>query len=148
MLLHNLTGAWTGIIVYGNGYYGPDSKKVLYFDMDIIQQNEIITGSAIDTEGLYVNPTQATILGTFNDEAILFIKQYAGAYFIKDQELHFDNTTPSPEIYYSGIYNEQTHTFSGKWTFNKDEYLHGPISLDQPRGSGTWTMIRKSAANP
>ena len=46
--VQNISGYWTGTITYGRGYKRLHGS-VLYFEMNIIQDKETISGTATDT---------------------------------------------------------------------------------------------------
>ena len=62
----NLNGRWTGVIVYGHKYRQLQGKN-LYFDLEITQNNNEITGISIDTGGQGTSPDSAKITGTINN---------------------------------------------------------------------------------
>ncbi len=139
----NLSGQWTGTIIYGKGY-GQFAGKELYFDLDVIQYRDEIAGTAVDIGGAGTSPDSANILGTFRDNKINFIKQYLSShYYLQTGDTKIDKSRKGPQIKYSGIYNEKTGTFFGNWVLNTRLLIFGltiPVPL---KNSGTWTMTRK-----
>ena len=139
----DLTGHWTGTIIYGKQYSRMAGKE-LYFDMEIIQNGNEIAGSAVDIGGVGMSPDQAYILGSVKDVEINFIKQYTSSHFYsnKDDEMKIDKSKKGPRIKYKGFYNPADETIVGEWQINMTVLLLYilPIPI---KNSGTWTMKRK-----
>jgi hypothetical protein len=138
----NLNGRWTGVIVYGYRYRRLQGKN-LYFDLEITQDNNEITGTSIDTGGQGVSPDPAKIKGTIHNYFISFIKQYSSYHYSDlNGDVIIDRTRLGSEIFYTGLYNETEKEFSGDWKLIHKAKLFGiiPIKLS---ATGTWTMKRK-----
>jgi len=138
----NKNEKWTGTIIYGKEYKVHQNKE-LYFDLDLIRDNEKITGTAIDIGGEGASPDPATIKGTIVGEKISFIKQYASlhSYNIKG-ETTIDKSRKGPEINYTGIYDENEKRYNGHWKMTVTFKILWLIPLNLS-ASGTWTMKRK-----
>jgi len=138
----NLNGRWTGVIVFGNRYRQLQGKN-LYFDLEITQDNNKITGTSIDTGGQGASPDPANIKGTIDDNFISFIKQYSSYhYYDLNGQVIVDRTRLGPEIFYTGLYNETENEFSGDWKLIHKLKLFG-ITLFKLSATGLWTMKRK-----
>lgn len=137
----DITGQWTGTVVYGQGY-GQFKGKELFFEFDLIQHVYEIAGSGIDTGGSGISPDSADILGTFKDNKINFIKRYKSSHFYQDGEIKIDRAKLGPKIKYTGIYNEQDGTFSGEWVIRLTVFILWFIPIPI-KNAGTWTMKRK-----
>jgi hypothetical protein len=137
----NLTGNWTGTIVYGKGYSTFKGEK-LYFDLELTHYGFEVAGIAIDTDGVGVSPDNANILGTFKDNRISFVKQYESMHYMTKEGTKVDKSRRGFKIKYTGIYNEATGSFSGEWLIKMTVLLFWlfPIPV---RNSGQWTMKRK-----
>jgi hypothetical protein len=139
----DLTGHWTGTIIYGKQYSRMAGKE-LYFDMELIQNDNEIAGTAIDIGGFGMSPDQAYILGSIKDIEINFIKQYASSHFYssKDGNTKIDKSKKGPRIKYQGIYNPDNDTITGDWQINMTIFLLYVLPIPI-KNSGTWTMMRK-----
>ena len=139
----DLTGMWRGTIVYGNEYRSHKGRE-LYFEAEIIQQGNEITGMARDTGGTGMSPDPAYISGSYQHPEINFIKQYSSFHYYsaKDGATKTDASQKGPQIKYTGIYNEQSNSFSGSWIIKavvRFLWLF-PVTL---KTTGTWTMQRQ-----
>ncbi|MES2763058.1 MAG: hypothetical protein V4677_12670 [Bacteroidota bacterium] len=139
----DLTGYWTGTIVYGK-QYSKMAGKELYFDMELIQNGSEIAGSAIDIGGVGMSPDEAYILGNIKDIEINFIKQYSSSHFYssKDDATKIDKSKKGPRIKYHGFYNPEDETISGQWQINLTILLLYILPIPF-KNSGTWIMKRK-----
>ena len=138
----NLNGHWTGVIVYGYRYRQLQGKN-LYFDLEITQDNNEITGTSIDTGGQGVSPDPANIKGTIENNFINFIKQYSSYHYNDlNWQVVVDRTRLGSEIFYTGLYNEIENEFSGDWKLIHKVKLFG-IVLFKLSATGSWTMKRK-----
>ena len=138
MPIQNISGSWTGTIIYGDDY--PEAGSELYFDMEISQNDQLIHGRSSDTGGVGASPDQAKFEGMFDGYAIRFIKQYCTSHFIEDGVVWIDESVPGPEIKYSGSYDPIMHSFTGEWRF---EWEHPDSAEPLIYGTGTWHMHRK-----
>ncbi len=139
----NIQGQWTGTIIFGKEYADLENKE-LYFDMDIITQNNSsqITGSAIDIGGVGVSSDPAVINGSFSGNEISFIKQYASFHYYDNGKTIIDKSQPGSEIHYSGHYDDLEHQFYGNWIIKWKAKLIGVIPINYIN-TGTWIMRRK-----
>ena len=139
----DLTGHWTGTIIYGKQYSRMAGKE-LYFDMELIQNDNEIAGTAVDIGGVGMSPDQAYILGSVKDIEINFIKQYTSSHFYssKGDETKIDKSIKGPRIKYQGFYNPEDETIIGEWQINMTVFLLYILPIPF-KNSGTWTMKRK-----
>jgi hypothetical protein len=139
----NITGKWEGTITYGKEYQALQNKE-LFFDIDILQNNDKITGTSIDTGGVGTSPDSASIKGTMVGNEINFIKQYSSRHsYNRNGQTTIDKSQPGHEIKYTGFYDENKKSFSGSWTItvlNKILWVI-PIKFS---ASGTWLMLKKA----
>src|SRR4030095_2739846 len=110
----DIQGEWTGVITYGSEYRKYRDKE-LFFEMEIVQNADRISGKAIDTGGVGVSPDAAIINGTFKDKKIDFIKQYASLHYYHNGNTKIDKSRSGFEISYFGEFNEFEQTFVGNW---------------------------------
>ncbi len=136
-----LNGTWTGTIVYGEKYM-EFANKQLFFDLELHNENEIIRGTAIDIGGEGMSFDEASIYGKFNGKEINFVKQYSTLHYYENGEMKYDASQKGSLIYYSGHYNEQVQSFSGRWEFRikYKKFWFIPMTY---RAGGTWTMHKK-----
>jgi hypothetical protein len=138
----NLPHTWTGVIHYGKNYRRLKDKEI-YFELEIKQDGEKITGISMDTGGFGASPDPATIKGEINENKISFIKQYSSRHFLNSKgEMIVDKSQPGPEIFYTGIYNDEDESFSGDWLMKIKFKLFKLLPLTFNFG-GSWTMKRK-----
>lgn len=137
------SGHWKGEIVFGKKYGRKEGTK-LFFELEMVQYTNQITGVAIDTAGEVVSPDEAAINGTISGNDIDFVKQYVHShYLLEDGSLHVDETQPGHLIYYTGSYREETDSFAGTWRIKGKFRLFGIIPIPYNGGDGTWQMERK-----
>jgi hypothetical protein len=137
----NATGNWTGTITYGKGYTSTRGKE-LYFDLQLIQQQEFITGIAKDTGGTGMSPDPAEINGTFTANRIRFVKQYATSHYFTENGTRFNRSQKGHIIHYTGSFDPAKQTFAGEWRINYKTFILWIIPVTRFSG-GTWTMKRK-----
>jgi hypothetical protein len=143
-MTNSIQGFWTGTIIYGREYRVHPHAE-LYFDLEIYQQGETITGIAADTRGAGMHPDPAQIVGTFNGKQINFMKCYPTrhyTYIEKPSETIIDPLKPGHQIYYTGIYHPAEDAFYGTWAIFGKRRLFGIIPV-RYKNTGTWTMHRK-----
>lgn len=136
-----INAKWTGTIIYGEKYAELKGKE-LYFEMEIIQSGELITGTSVDIGGIGISPDSAIISGSLKANTISFIKRYNSFHYFDKGEIVVDKSKLGHEIYYTGLYNETQQTFQGTWEYR----LRYKIFLILPRTyilGGTWSMRRK-----
>ena len=134
-------GLWTGTITYGEKYKEYKNKE-LYFDLEILQEKNKITGNAIDIGGIGMSPDAARIIGTRQGKKIKFVKQYGSLHYYDKGHTKVDKSKSGKEIDYAGEYNDETQTFYGNWFIRERVYLFGIIPMNYIL-AGTWTMRRK-----
>ena len=138
----NIQGQWTGTIIYGKGYTDHKNKE-LYFDLEVLQDNNHITGISIDTGGVGASPDSAKIVGTFANNKIAFIKQYSSWHYYSEGQIKIDKSISGPKIRYAGSYYERQEIFQGKWIIKGCiKKMFGLIPI-RYRLKGIWTMRRK-----
>jgi len=137
-----ISGHWTGTIIFGKIYKEYQNKE-LYFDLELIQNNENISGKAIDIGGIAMNPDPAIINGKIVTNKIQFIKQYISHHYYENGAVKADKSKKGPEIRYFGTYNESDKTLSGDWEIILKVKLFGIIPIKISHGNGTWNMKRK-----
>jgi hypothetical protein len=139
-----INGKWTGTLVYGK-IYGPDAGKELHFEMEIAQENDQISGMAIDVRGEGASPDSATINGQVGPSEIKFVKQYASLHYMQGGKMVIDRSQKGPLIHYTGTFDEATGTFSGIWKMRmaiKLFFWKIPLPF---HADGTWKIARKAA---
>lgn len=136
----DITGIWSGTIVYGKMYRGHAGKEMV-FEMTIEQETQTITGSSRDISGEGLNNDLATIRGSVANNKIEFIKQYPSLHLYQKGKTKIDSSHRGKEISYTGLYDSESHVFTGTWKFSNSKKLLGFIPLRGP--SGKWIMHRK-----
>lgn len=140
--MKNHEGNWTGVIHLGKKYRLHKNKEI-YFDLEMQQDGNNIMGTSIDTGGFGASPDPAKINGNIIDQNIYFVKQYSSRHFLnRNGEMIVDKSRPGPEIFYTGIFNEQGNNFNGDWIMKIKVKLFRLFPLTFKLG-GTWTMKRK-----
>jgi hypothetical protein len=134
----DLTGKWQGTVVYGADYRKYKFEE-LYFDMIITQQGNKIKGVAIDTGGIGVNISEATIKGSIKTSKIRFIKQYQVRQTFTANGSKRDESRKGLEIFYEGSFNELSQSFTGSW-FMKKKIKRFLFFYRIHKNSGTWFM--------
>lgn len=137
----DIQGKWTGTIIYGKEYREYKGKE-LYFDLEIIQDTEKITGTSIDIGGVGMSPDSAKIIGTFVGTKINFIKQYSSYHYLDKGKTKVDKSKNGSEIKYSGNYDEHKQLFQGNWILKGRVKLFGFIPIKYSN-TGMWSMKRK-----
>jgi hypothetical protein len=136
----DITGIWSGTIVYGKMYRGHAGKEMV-FEMTIEQKTETINGICQDISGVGLNKDPATIKGSIENGKIEFLKQYPSLHFYQKGETKIDSSQRGREINYTGLYDNESHVFTGTWRYTNSKKLLGFIPLRSP--SGKWIMHRK-----
>jgi hypothetical protein len=138
----DITGKWKGTIIYGKAYNALHDKK-LFFEIDILQDNDKITGTSVDTGGVGTSLDAASIIGTMVENEINFIKQYSSLHsYSRDGQTTIDKSKPGPEIKYTGLYDENKKSFSGSWMMTVVHKILSVIPI-KSSASGTWSMRKK-----
>ena len=112
----NLTGTCVGYYYFGSDYGNELHGERVKFMLFLTQNNFKLEGTSVDYEGKTVHFVKANIKGFIQNDFISFIKQYpVTLIFDDDNNLITDESKPSPEIHYTGYFNQNTKIFSGKW---------------------------------
>jgi hypothetical protein len=135
----NLSGHWRGEIYYGYGYEDLPEGSELIFEMTLVQEGNLISGTAVDVEGVGFNKIEAEIIGKIHNGQVSFGKRYKEAVYIGS--LPQLNSSNSPWIYYVGEYDESTQCLNGSWRY-KNEYDESGTQLLSKAASGTWKAWR------
>ena len=141
----SLSGTWTGMLVYGDGYDIYEGEE-LYFRMELQQEENWLKGTSADIGGWGASPDPATLSGVVASSKIYFIKRYEslhGFSEIGDEQISIDRSQQGPPIYYWGVLNEIGDTVEGEWGFSKPLGSGSTLPDSSYRGSGTWIMKRK-----
>jgi hypothetical protein len=138
----NLTGQWSGTVIYGKEYRKHQHAE-LYFDLDIMQDHDKITGIAVDTGGVGVSPDPADITGTFAHGQMNFNKQYRSYHFYHRGGTKIDQSRSGNVIQYTGIFLEEKQVFKGDWYIEGRGRLFGIIPFKY-KNTGTWMMKRNN----
>jgi hypothetical protein len=80
----DLTGRWKGKYKYGEGYPSSVVGTSGWFEIDLIDNEGIISGSCIDELVSSIEGNESTIDGTFSNNFMSFIKKYKYYTFIDD----------------------------------------------------------------
>ncbi len=144
-MMHNssFSGKWAGQFVYGSDYGDLEGEKVTF--MLLVEKNDEngFEGKAFDIDGIGVNKEAASVRGFIEDSMISFVKQYPTTYvFREDLALEFLSNKLSPEIHYTGDYNESKQMFSGHWEIVWSEVKQGEDYLEY-LCTGTWEMRKE-----
>ncbi|MES2285622.1 MAG: hypothetical protein V4547_08035 [Bacteroidota bacterium] len=141
-MITNLNGNWKGIIIYGPEYRNLENKE-LYFSLEIKQEEETFTGTAIDTSGIGTNPDIAEVRGFIEANEISFVKQYKSTlWFDENYSVIIEKDKLGPEINYWGTFDPLTGTMEGNWEIVVDSQQIGQGYLDNIC-TGTWTMRKE-----
>lgn len=139
----NIQGRWKGELTYGKMYRKHAGAK-LQFEMDLVQNGNAISGTAVDVSGVGINEFGATIEGIINGNVIEFIKQYTFAHtYQAGGKTKLDKNKKGPEIHYLGMYDEEKQQFKGTWKISSKFKILGFIRYTF-ESNGTWMMKRKS----
>lgn len=142
MEILNIAGKWKGKIWFGNEYPENIRASILHFEVEIAQDGEAITATAMDIEGLFINPDPATIKGCLKNNEVIFVKKYSSFHFLDDGKQAVDKCREGPPIYYKGEYDIVSETFHGTWDFEKNKSYWSILNPFRRRGRGTWEMER------
>ncbi len=146
-MVKNFSGKWSGEIVFGPGYERHTNRR-LYFELDLIQSGNEISGTAEDVGGYGQSPYPGTFKGKVENGEIEFVKQYLFAHQLINNEIIVDKSKPGFPITYTGKYEEANDTFSGDWIIKIPFKLFGIIPLGySDYGSGKWSIKRKDFEN-
>jgi len=138
----NIEGHWVGELTYGKMYRKHAGAK-LQFEMDLVQNRNVISGTASDISGVGVNEFGATIQGQLNGNSIEFIKQYTFAHtYQAGGKTKLNKSRKGAEIHYVGMYDEEKQQFEGTWKISSKFKILGFIPYTFV-SNGTWDMGRK-----
>jgi hypothetical protein len=140
-IIMKIQGQWTGVITYGKEYVMHKNKE-LYFDLEIIQTLDNISGTSIDIGGVGMSPDPAKITGTFKNKKINFVKQYSSFHYFEKGVSKIDKSRLGSLINYFGEFDELEQKFKGNWIINGKVKLWGIIPIKYIN-TGTWIMQRK-----
>jgi hypothetical protein len=136
----NITGTWAGYYYYGADYGEELHEEKVKFMLFLSQKNFKFEGTSVDYEGEISNFEKADIKGFIQNDFISFIKQYPVAILLDDDNnLITDQSKPSPEIHYTGHYNQTTKIFSGKWEMVIDRESDSLGDMEY-LNTGRWEM--------
>jgi hypothetical protein len=136
----NLSGQWTGTIIYGSEY-GHLAGKSLQFDLEITQKDKKIRGISNDIGGVGINPDPADIEGELIGSKLNFVKQYRTMQ-LSDGRNTIDKSRKGPKIIYFGKYDDDVKEFIGTWNMSIMRKFFGLIPINR-QSAGTWKMKRK-----
>jgi hypothetical protein len=120
--LPDINGKWAGVLIYGRGY-GAKANSELYSSIKVkVTEEDEFEGTATDIKGVGMNPDGGTVTGFIDGNKISFIKKYKSER-MKDE--------PSPDICYSGRFNQAKGEYEGEWVIERSKGA---------AGSGTWRM--------
>ena len=74
--MDTIEGIWVGHLKLDKGYPLEMQTKYVSFEMEISDQNGFIQGICADDHTRYLNIAPATIVGTFKNNTISFVKTY------------------------------------------------------------------------
>jgi hypothetical protein len=139
--MEELTGTWTGIIIYGPEY-GDIENEELFFSAELNCTDGIILGTSVDLNEEYETGT-ATINGFLKNNLISFIKQYEfDSYYDETGKVIVDKSKKGPEINYQGQYDSIKNTIEGHWEIIYDVRKQGENLLEYVL-TGTFRMKKK-----
>jgi hypothetical protein len=140
----NLTGRWKGKYTYGEGYPASVVGTSEWFEIELTDNEGLISGSCIDELVSSIEGKESTIDGTYSNNFISFVKKYKYYTFIDDldrQVLREDIKVDG--IHYTGRLFKKF--FTGKKYF-KGEWVHSATLIDDNNdkhplvSNGTWEM--------
>lgn len=138
----NITGSWTGEIIYGSKYRKFAGKE-LFFEAEFTQTADQFSGVSVDIKGFGINPDPAKISGSISKRNISFTKRYNSfCYIDKSGNTVSDRSLSGPDIYYTGNYYPDKEIITGTWEFRVTLKFLGFIPVLYKPG-GSWTMTRK-----
>ena len=141
----NLNGLWKGKYTYGSGYSLEMIGKSELFELNIIDNDGIFTGSCIDEIVKSIPGNNSEIEGVFKDNYISFFKKYR-YYSIIDNS---DGKISIDDIKFDGIHytgNLLKRFFSGKeyfkgeWTITSEYRNKETNEVIVSTIEGTWRM--------
>ena len=139
----NLTGTWNGYFSFGQEYGKELQAEKVKFMLFLSQKNFKFEGTSVDYEGVGSDFQKASIKGFIKGNFISFIKQYpVFLQFDEKNNVTEIESKPSPEIHYTGHYDERTKTFSGNWEM-VENIESDPFGDMEYLNTGTWEMKKE-----
>ena len=143
----NLTGRWKGKYIYGDGYPRAVIGKAAPFEIDITDNDGIITGVCLDEVVESIDGNESTIEGTFNENFLTFIKRYKVQLAMDDLGNHIPLVDQSNNsIQYVGHMRKRLlskkHYFEGEWQITSD-FKDDSSKVYTYSVEGTWTMSKE-----
>ena len=138
-----LNGKWIGKFKY-NQVSGFPLAQPVNFEISLNFTENSFTGTCTDELTLKLFHEPATIIGTYADDYISFIKRYP-CMVGSDENLNpiLIREEPSVDIHYTGILSTTFFTgkyvFIGEWSLT-DVYLDDQGDKVFQTNEGTWTM--------
>jgi hypothetical protein len=134
------SGKYIGTLLYGEGYPLYDRNNELFFQMEIKEENNWFTGTAIDIGGVGMSSDEATISGIINGIHIEFDKVYKRHHYNDGNGNTVYEDKEGFPIYYEGTYNDDNGYYEGSWKYNVVKrflfFFTKPVSI----GSGTFRL--------
>lgn len=129
-----LNGQWFGYFSYGADYGEQLEGERVIFSLLIEEVfNNKFKGKCVELEGIGASTEVSFIEGFIENKFISFRKEYSTYFTIGEfgnEGKHEDLL--HPRLSYTGIFNEETQTFSGEWEI---------ITNERPAGEGTFVDI-------
>ena len=133
---------WTGEYKYG-GEYPEIEGTTVAFEIQMTEQDGIISGTCIDEDTKEIFKDPIKIKGFIDGNVISFIKTYPYYYFLdKDGKIVIDNSMPPHSVSYSGSLNDRKDSCAGDWEITADSQTFGEFIIDDIM-TGTWKMEKR-----
>lgn len=142
----NLTGHWKGKYTYGAGYPSEYIGKSAAFEIELLDDNGILTGTCVDELVKMKEGNASYIIGTFREKAINFKKRYKFHFALGDTGLSEpEEGVTSDGVDYKGRLRKKFFSrrlyFSGDWRivmkYRDDNDLPQTCTC-----RGTWKMSK------
>jgi hypothetical protein len=135
-------GTWEGYYSYGEGYEEERRRIKVGFFIKMTLDGGILTGTCEEYVTKVLMKQPATLNGVIDGLSIRFFKVYPFYFEINEQrEISVDKSKAGLTVHYSGSYDPNNKTFSGKWGIEPvpgmDEDADGAYLY-----SGNWTMVK------
>jgi len=138
----DLNGKWEGILTLGKRY-GKNIGKEIFYNANITQRENKITGITSDISGFGINPEPADIDGEIDEFKISFIKQYRIFHSMTiTEKVKLDRTKKGAEIFFTGFFNDDTNSFEGGWSMSMTFKIFF-IFPAKTKLTGVWTMKKQ-----
>jgi hypothetical protein len=141
----NLTGAWKGQYVYGEGYPTEFIGRTEYFEFDIVDNNGAISGTCMDPVVKSKEGNESYILGSFRDNQLNFKKRYRFHLVVDESGFVMDDNN---DVKFDGVdYTGRSYKrfwsrrirFSGEWSITS-QYTDENGLLQSFICKGSWKM--------